>query len=301
MPIIIDRDLPAFDTLARENIFVMHKERAISQDIRPIEIAILNLMPTKIETETQLLRLLGNTPLQVHITLINTETYKSKNVSETHLVRFYKNFSEIENKHFDGMIITGAPVETIPFEEVIYWEELKKIMNYAEKMVTSTIYICWGAQAALYHFYGIGKKLLPEKMFGVFPTVKRCDYDMLLKGMDDMFFIPHSRHTEIDQAAVMGRNDIKVLAYSEAAGICIAKSIDDNKIFLTGHSEYDRFTIKREYDRDIAKGLPINKPVNYFTDEANENVGMSWCSTANLLFYNWLNYYVYQVTPYALD
>ena len=298
MPIIIDKDLPAHDILLRENIFLMHEERAVSQDIRPIEIAILNLMPTKIETETQLFRLLGNTPLQVNITLINTETYKSKNTSETHLMKFYKNFSEIEDKHFDGMIITGAPVETWEFEKVAYWDELKKIMDYAQKMVTSTIYICWGAQAAMYHFFGIGKFPLDEKMFGIFPTVKTSEYDPLLKGMDDVFYIPHSRHTEVDGEAVYNCKDIEVLAVSEQAGISIAKTHDGKMIFLTGHSEYDRYTLKGEYDRDVAKGLPIKKPFNYFADDTCEKVNMSWSGSANLLFYNWLNYYVYQVTPY---
>ncbi|MDR3292825.1 MAG: homoserine O-succinyltransferase [Clostridiales bacterium] len=297
MPIIIPKDLPAYEVLTRENIFVMNRERAVNQDIRPIEIAILNLMPTKVETETQLLRLVGNTPLQVNITLIHTDSYKSKHTPDEYLEKFYKNFSDISDRHFDGMIITGAPVETLPFEKVLYWSELKEILDFADKMVTSTIYICWGAQAALYHHYGIGKNPLEQKMFGVFPT-KKTDGDLLLKGMDDIFFIPHSRHTAVDEAAVYANSNLKVLGVSDIAGISIIKSLDGKKIFLTGHSEYDRDTLKKEYERDLKKGLPIQKPYEYFTDGAATLVDMKWASAANLIYYNWINYYVYQVTPY---
>ncbi|MDR2046816.1 MAG: homoserine O-succinyltransferase [Clostridiales bacterium] len=300
MPIIISRDLPAYETLTRENIFVMHTERAFSQDIRPIEIAVLNLMPIKIDAETQLLRLLGNTPLQVNVTLLRTGSYKSRNTSEEHLDRFYKSFADVKNRHFDGMLITGAPVETLPFEEVRYWNELKEIMDFAQTRTTSTIYICWGAQAALYHHYGIDKTELKEKMFGVFPTRKMTN-DRLLKGMDDVFYIPHSRHTGIDEAAVLRRNDLEVLAVSELAGFSIIKSTDDKKIFLTGHSEYDRDTLNNEYERDLKKGLNIKPPYNYYGKGLSSGaVDMKWASAANLIFYNWMNYYVYQVTPYDL-
>ena len=297
MPIIIPRDLPAYEILTKENIFVMNTERAVTQDIRPIEIALLNLMPTKVDTETQLLRLLGNTPLQVNVTLLNTGSYKSRNVSEEHLSRFYKSFGAVKDKHFDGMIITGAPVESLPFEEVLYWDELKEIMDFANRMVTSTIYICWGAQAALYHHYGIKKVALKRKMFGVYPVVKTSN-DLLLKGMDDVFCIPHSRHTAIDEKAVLSNPNLQVLAVSKSAGISIIKSSDGKKIFLTGHSEYDRDTLKKEYERDLSKGLSISPPVAYFSDKALSSVNMNWTSAANLIYYNWINYYVYQATPY---
>ncbi|MDR2091464.1 MAG: homoserine O-succinyltransferase [Clostridiales bacterium] len=300
MPIIINKDLPAYDTLTKENIFVMPAERAVTQDIRPIEIVVLNLMPTKIDTETQLLRLLGNTPLQVNVTLLTTSSYRARNTSGEHLDKFYKSFSDIENKHFDGMIITGAPVETLPFEEVLYWDELKKIMDFADRRVTSTLYICWGAQAALYYHYGVRKIALKNKMFGVFP-VKKTENDRLLKGMDDIFYIPHSRHTGIDENAVFKCPELKVLGVSERAGVSIVKSTDDKRIFLTGHSEYDRETLKKEYERDLKKGLPIKPPYNYFSDKSKKEVNMKWASAANLIFYNWMNYYVYQVTPYNLD
>ncbi|MDR1939371.1 MAG: homoserine O-succinyltransferase [Clostridiales bacterium] len=299
MPIIIPKDLPAYDVLTKENIFVMNSERAVAQDIRPVEIAILNLMPTKIETETQLLRLLGNSSLQVNITLLNTESYKSKNISEEHLGKFYKSFSDIESKHFDGMLITGAPVETLEFEKVLYWNELKEIMDFAQRMVTSTIYICWGAQAALYHRYGIKKLPLKSKMSGVF-VAERLREDPLLRGMDDEFFIPHSRYTAVDEAAVYAERRLSVLAASKDAGVCVVKSADNKHIFLTGHSEYDKFTLRREYERDLAKGLAVAEPYNYFKNDRRE-VSMKWASAANLIFYNWMNYYVYQVTPYKLD
>jgi homoserine O-succinyltransferase len=300
MPIIINKDLPAYEILTKENIFVMNAERAVTQDIRPIEIAILNLMPTKIDTETQLLRLLGNTPLQVNVTLLTTESYRGRNTPEEHLNKFYKNFKDAEDARFDGMIITGAPVESLPFEEVLYWDELKRIMEFADKRVTSTLYICWGAQAALYYHYGIKKIPLKSKMFGVFP-VERTENDRLLKGMDDVFYIPHSRHTGIDEKAVLDCPNLKVLGVSKRAGFSIIKSTDDKKIFLTGHSEYDRETLKKEYERDREKGLPIKPPHNYFADKEGKEVDMKWASTANLIFYNWMNYYVYQVTPFNLD
>ena len=299
MPIVISKDIPAFSALKQENIFVMSDERAFTQDIRPLEIAILNLMPTKEETETQFMRLLSNSPLQVNVTLVYTESYKSKNTAAAHLERFYKRFEDIKDKHFDGMIITGAPVETMPFEEVAYWDELKKILDFAEKNVTSTIYICWGAQAALYYYYGIEKHLLPTKLFGVFPHKKILDqHDPLLKGIDDVFYIPHSRHTTVYMEDVKKVRDLIVLSESEYTGLSIAKSRDNKKIFLTGHMEYDRYTLKKEYDRDVAKGLPIHPPFNYFTDSSCSEVKVTWTSAANLFYTNWLNYYVYQVTPF---
>lgn len=299
MPIVISRDIPAYAALKAENIFVMNDERAFTQDIRPLEIAILNLMPTKEETETQFMRLLSNSPLQVNITLVYTESYKSKNTAAAHLERFYKKFDDIKDKHFDGMIITGAPVETMPFEEVAYWKELTKIFDFADQNVTSTIYICWGAQAALYYHYGIQKHLLPTKLFGIFPHQKAPDqHDPLLKGIDDVFYIPHSRHTTVRLEDVKKVPELVVLSESKYTGLSIAKSKDNKKIFLTGHMEYDRDTLKKEYERDVAKGLPIQPPCNYFTDDTCREVRLTWSSAANLFYTNWLNYYVYQVTPF---
>ena len=301
MPIVIPKDIPAFSVLKKENIFVMPKKRAETQDIRPIEIAVVNLMPTKVETETQLLRLLANTPLQVNLTLIKTATYKSTNTSENHMERFYKTFDEVKDTRFDGMIVTGAPVENLDFKEVAYWEELKAIFDYADSMVTSTIYICWGAQAAMYHYYGIEKKPLPKKLFGVFKNRASVAYEPLLKGLNDTFSIPHSRYTEIDSDAVRANKKLRVLAEGARSGISIVKSRDDRKFFFFGHSEYDRETLKNEYMRDKEKGLKIDPPENYFIDGDVNRIDMSWNSTGNLLFYNWLNHYVYQVTPYNLE
>ena len=301
MPIVIPKDIPAFSVLKKENIFVMPKKRAESQDIRPIEIAVVNLMPTKVETETQLLRLLANTPLQVNLTLIKTATYKSTNTSENHMERFYKTFDEIRDTRFDGMIVTGAPVENLDFREVAYWEELKAIFDYADSMVTSTIYICWGAQAAMYHYYGIEKKPLGKKLFGVFKNRASVKFEPLLKGLNDTFSIPHSRYTEIDAEAVKADKKLRILAEGERSGISIVKSRDDRKFFFFGHSEYDRETLKNEYLRDKEKGIKIDPPENYFIDGDINRIDMSWNSTGNLLFYNWLNHYVYQVTPYNLE
>ncbi len=299
MPIVISKDIPAYSALQHENIFVMSDERAFTQDIRPLEIAILNLMPTKVETETQFMRLLSNSPLQVNVTLVYTESYKSKNTAAAHLERFYKKFDDIKDKHFDGMIITGAPVETMPFEEVAYWQELTKIFDFADRNVTSTIYICWGAQAALYYHYGVRKHLLPTKLFGIFPhAVDPERHEPLFKGMDDVFFMPHSRHTAVDMEDVRRTEDLIVLSETEATGLSIAKSKDNKKIFLTGHMEYDRDTLKKEYERDVAKGLPIRPPYNYFTDDTHTRVRVTWSGAANLFYTNWLNYYVYQVTPF---
>ncbi len=300
MPIVIPRGLPAFESLRSEKIFVMDNKRAVGQDIRPIEIAILNLMPTKETTETQLMRLLSNSPLQINVTLIKTDTYAPTHVADDHMTRFYKSLDEIKKMKFDGMIVTGAPVETLPFEEVKYWHELEQIIDFADKNVTSTIYICWGAQAALYHKFGINKHILDKKLFGIFPTHAVVKNDMLLKGMDDTFYIPSSRHTAIDETALRENPNIKILAEGDETGVAIAKTLDNKSFFFTGHSEYDRYTLRNEYLRDLEKGLSIERPKNYFANDDVDKVDMKWRSTANLLFYNWLNYYVYQVTPYHL-
>ena len=300
MPIVIPRGLPAFESLQSEKIFVMDNKLAVGQDIRPIEIAILNLMPTKETTETQLMRLLSNSPLQINVTLIKTDTYAPTHVADDHMTRFYKSLDEIKKMKFDGMIVTGAPVETLPFEEVKYWHELEQIIDFADKNVTSTIYICWGAQAALYHKFGINKHMLDKKLFGIFPTHAVVKNDMLLKGMDDTFYIPSSRHTAIDETALRENPNIKILAEGEETGVAIAKTLDNKSFFFTGHSEYDRYTLRNEYLRDLEKGLSIERPKNYFATDDVDKVDMKWRSTANLLFYNWLNYYVYQVTPYHL-
>ncbi|MDD4316127.1 MAG: homoserine O-succinyltransferase [Clostridia bacterium] len=298
MPIVIPKEIPAYNVLTQENIFVMPKKRAEMQDIRPIEIAIVNLMPTKVVTETQLMRLLGNSPLQVNITLIKTESYKGTNTAQTHMDKFYKSYQEIKDKYFDGMIITGAPVETLEYEDVKYWDELCEIMEFADRKVTSTIFICWGAQAALKYYFGIPKYELQSKLFGVYKNRAVVSYDLLLKGMNDRFSIPHSRYTTIDEGEVYKNEKLQVLAVGDECGISIAKSVDNRKFFFFGHSEYDRETLKNEYLRDLAKGMDVKKPANYFINEDIDNINMSWNSTGNLLFYNWLNYYVYQVTPY---
>lgn len=300
MPIIIPKELPAYKVMAKEKIFVMDSKRAGKQDIRPIEIAIVNLMPTKEVTEAQLVRLLSNSPLQINITLIKMATYTSTHVSDDHMSRFYCTLEEAKKKKFDGMIVTGAPVENIPFEEVKYWKELTEIIDFAEENVTSTIYICWGAQAALYYQYGIQKKLLPEKLFGIFETKAVVENDMLLKGMNDEFNIPHSRHTTIDEDAVRKCKDLKILAVSDRAGISIAKRHNNKSFYFTGHAEYDRNTLLLEYERDLEKGEKIHAPENYFKGDGKE-ISWTWRSTANLLFYNWLNYYVYQITPFDLN
>ena len=300
MPIVIPKDIPAFDVLTKENIFVMGEARANTQDIRPIEIAIVNLMPTKIETETQLMRMLSNSPLQVNVTLVRTASYNSTNTSQKYLEKFYVTFDEIKNRNFDGMIVTGAPVETMDFADVKYWEELCDIMDYAERKVTSTIFICWGAQAALNYYYGIGKKELEKKMFGIFENKSVMPNEPLLRGLNDVFNVPHSRHTEIDEKSLREDGRIVVLAEGEECGISIAKCIDNKKFFFFGHSEYDRDTLKTEYLRDKSKGLSIDPPKNYFVDGDEDKIDMSWKSTGTLLYNNWLNYYVYQVTPYDI-
>ena len=301
MPIKIPDRLPARKTLEGENIFVMTEKRARTQDMRPLRIALLNLMPTKIATETQLSRLLGNTPLQVELTLVQVESHVSKNTPEEHMLSFYKPFSAIENENFDGMVITGAPVENMPFEEVEYWDELCHIMEWSKSHVHSVFHICWGAQAALYYHFGIGKVNLVKKLFGVFPHRVIYKNPVLLRGFDDTFYVPHSRYTESDRAAMLNEPRLKILSLSEEAGIYASMTKNGRQIFITGHSEYDRDTLKNEYFRDLNKGLPIESPKNYFLDSKCDKVNMSWTSTANILFSNWLNYYVYQATPYDIE
>ncbi len=301
MPIKIPNDLPASDTLLSENIFVMHEERAIHQDIRPLKIVLLNLMPTKVVTETQILRLLGNSPLQVEIEFIHPRTYTSKNTPKEHLIKFYKTFEEIRNEKYDGMIITGAPVEQLDFEEVDYWEELKEIMHWSRSNVTSTIHLCWGAQAGLYYHFGIPKYVLNEKMFGVFSHQISKKFVKLLRGFDDEFFIPHSRHTAVLREDIEKIPALEILADSPVAGVAIVATLDGRQIFLTGHAEYDPLTLKYEYERDINKGMDMKIPQNYYPDDDPENNPVvRWRGHANLLFSNWLNYYVYQETPYNL-
>ncbi len=300
MPVVIPKALPAFDILSKENIFVMPKVRAESQDIRPLEIAIVNLMPTKIETETQLIRLLANSSLQIKVTLVEMETYRGHYTAQSHMDTFYTTFSKIKNNKYDGLIITGAPVEQMEYEEVKYWEELKEIMDWSEKNVTSTMFVCWAAFAGLYHFYDIPKHLIEKKLSGIYP-VKTCDeQEPLLRGMDDYMYIPMSRYAVIDAKDVVNNKNLQLLGYGDECGVSIVKSTDNKKIFMTGHSEYARETLKTEYLRDIGKGLEIEKPINYFVDGDINKIDMKWKSTANLLYYNWLNYYVYQVTPYDL-
>ena len=302
MPIKIPNDLPAVKTLESENIFVMTETRAITQDIRPLKILILNLMPKKIETETQLARVLGNSPLQVDLELIHTETHKSKNVAEDHLLSFYKTFKDVKDKTFDGMIITGAPVEHMEFEEVSYWDELCEIMEWSKTHVHSTFHICWGAQAGLYYHYGIKKYPLSEKLFGVFAHRVEYRRSMLFRGFDDEFMVPHSRHTTIMREDVEAVKDLRILSSSEDAGIYAIMTKKGKQIFITGHSEYDADTLKTEYLRDLALGKPISVPVNYYPcDNPRRTPVVSWRSHAHLLYSNWLNYYVYQTTPYDIE
>jgi len=299
MPIKVPDNLPAIDILQKENIFVMNESRAYSQDIRPLKIVILNLMPIKETTETQLLRLLGNTPLQVDVNFIYPETHKSKNTSQEHLSAFYKTIDEVRSMRFDGMIITGAPVEKLDFEDVTYWEELKMIMDWSIDHVTSTFHICWGAQAGLYHHYGIPKYPLEQKMFGVFAHQSKKDNVKLLRGFDDIYLVPHSRHTEVRREDIEKVPELEILSESDEAGVYIVASKDGKQIFVMGHSEYDACTLQEEYERDIKKGLDILVPQNYFPDDNPKNrPPLKWRAHAHLLFSNWLNYYVYQETPY---
>jgi homoserine O-succinyltransferase len=301
MPVRIPDTLPARAILENENVFVMGEERARHQDIRPLQVALLNLMPTKITTETQFLRLLGNSPLQVEVTLLHTATHKSKNVSAEHLIQHYKSIAQVRRRRFDGLIVTGAPVEEMPFEEVDYWPELAEVMDWAERNVFASLFICWGAQAALHHYYRIPKYPLPEKMFGVFLHRNLEPHHELLRGFDDVFFAPHSRHTEIRRVDVERVKELVILAESEKAGVHIIASRDGRKSFVTGHAEYDPLTLKDEYDRDMARGLPIRPPENYFPeDDPARPPVVRWRSHATLFFSNWLNYRVYENTPYDL-
>lgn len=302
MPIKIPNELPATKTLTEENIFVMTETRALSQDIRPLKILVLNLMPTKIDTETQLCRLLGNTPLQVDLTLMNTSSYRSKNISQSHLETFYVNFEDIKHKHFDGFIITGAPVEQLEFSDVDYWEELTEIMEWSKTHAHSTLHICWGAQAGLYYHFGINKHLLPKKLSGVYKHYVCRDKIQLFRGFDDMFMIPHSRNTTIMREDIEANDELILLAVSDKAGVYAAQNQSGSQVFITGHSEYDPYTLDREYRRDIAAGINPEPPENYYRDGNPDNPPIvSWRSSANLLFSNWLNYYVYQTTPYDID
>ena len=301
MPIVIPGSLPAFETLSEENIFIINEERSIHQDIRPLEIAIVNLMPTKIETETQLLRLLGNSPLQVNITLLKTNSYVSKNTSEDHLSSFYSVFDDIKDKRFDGMIITGAPIETLQFEDVDYWNELEKIMEFSKTSVTSTFHICWGAQAGLYYHYGIHKYPLKKKMFGIYKHTLNNPKNKLFRGFDEVYNAPHSRYTEIKKEDIDKVDDLEILSESEESGVYVVASKNMKQIFVTGHSEYDKNTLKKEYMRDKEKGLEIELPINYFkNDDPNLEPIVTWKSHAHLIFSNWLNYCVYQETPFEL-
>lgn len=302
MPLNIPDKLPAIKILEDENIFVMDESRALHQDIRPLRIIILNLMPLKISTETDLLRLLSNSPLQIEIDFLKIKGHRPKNTPSSHMEAFYKNFDELNGKKYDGMIITGAPVEMLPFEEVTYWDEMKQILNWAEHHVTSTLYICWAAQAGLFHHYGIPKYPLEKKMFGVFKHTHVDENLPIFRGFDDVFSIPHSRHTEIRAEDINKVDELQVIAFSEEAGVTIVKAKNGRQLFITGHAEYSRHTLDGEYHRDLAKNLPIEIPKNYYpNDKPDLKPVMSWQSTANLFFSNWLNYYVYQETPYNLE
>ena len=301
MPIQIPNDLPAREILQEENIFVMTETRAVSQDIRPLEIVLLNLMPTKVATETQLTRLLGNTPLQVRLELMHMTSHVAKNVSQDHLLNFYKSFEELKHRKFDGMVITGAPVEHMAFEDVDYWRELCEIMEWTKTNVHSTLHICWGAQAGLYYHYGIPKKELTEKLFGVFPHTADYKRSILLRGFDDIFWVPHSRHTTVERADIESVPALKIIASSEEAGVYAVMNKGGKQIFVTGHSEYDPDTLQNEYLRDKNLGLDIAVPKNYYPgdDDTKEPI-VRWRGHGNLLFSNWLNYFVYQTTPYDI-
>lgn len=302
MPIKIDNQLPARHSLELENIFVMPENRAMTQDIRPLHIIILNLMPTKIETETQILRLLSNTPLQVDVELLQVKSHVAKNVSQEHMLKFYKTFDDVKNRKFDGMIVTGAPVEMMPFEEVDYWDELCEIFDWAKTNVYSTYNICWGAQAALYHKYGVPKHMLDEKLFGVFKHRPLDLYHPLLRGFSDVYYVPHSRHTETRREDIAEVKDLQILSYSDEAGVHLISDMACRNFFCTGHSEYDSDTLAKEYFRDLKKGMNIKMPYNYFPDnDPRKTPPITWRGVGSLLFQNWLNYFVYQRTPYDLN
>lgn len=302
MPIKIPNNLPAVEILQGENIFVMTEQRAATQDIRPLQILLLNLMPKKIQTETQLSRLLGNTPLQIELELIAPCGHVSLNTPAEHLQKFYKSFADVKDRYFDGFIITGAPVELMEYEEVDYWEELCEIMEWSKTHVHSTLHICWGAQAGLYYHYGIPKKLLSEKMFGIFPHTVDYRRSILMRGFDDTFYVPHSRHTTVDRADIEANPNLRIIASSPEAGVYAVFTKNGKQIFIMGHSEYDADTLKQEYERDVAAGKPIHIPCNYFPDDdPGREPTVKWRSHGNLLFSNWLNYIVYQETPYDLS
>jgi homoserine O-succinyltransferase/O-acetyltransferase len=302
MPINIPDGLPAAEILNNEDVFIMNEGRASHQDIRPLSIVILNLMPNKVVTETQILRLLGNSPLQVDITLLYPETHRSKNTSEEYLIKYYETFENIKDKKFDGMIVTGAPIEQLDFEEVDFWPELTKIMDWSQHNVYSTLYICWGAQAGLYYHYGIPKYPLPAKMFGVFPHTLSKRNIRLLRGFDDIFYVPHSRHTEVRKKDIEKIDELEILSESKESGVYLVATKGGRQIFVTGHSEYDPLTLRSEYFRDVASGLPINIPQNYFPENNPDKPPIvKWRGHSNLLFSNWLNYYVYQETPFNLE
>ncbi|HRR76524.1 MAG TPA: homoserine O-succinyltransferase [Ruminococcus sp.] len=302
MPIRIPSELPAYKTLGEENIFVMSRDRAEHQDIRPLKVVILNIMPKKIETESQLLRLLSNTPLQVDIDLLQMASHTSRNTSQDHLSSFYKTFDEIKDNRYDGMIITGAPVELLEYEQVDYWQEITQIMEWSKNHVFSTLYICWAAQAGLYYHFGIPKYTLEHKMFGIFPHRAEVSNCQLLRGFDDIFYVPHSRNTEVRREDIERIPQLEILTSSDMAGVHIVANKNGRQYFITGHSEYDRETLANEYRRDLEKGVDIQLPYNYFPDDDPDNVPLfSWRCTANLMFSNWLNYCVYQRTPYNLD
>ncbi len=302
MPLKIPDQLPAIKILQEENIFVMDETRAAHQDIRPLKIIILNLMPLKITTETDLLRLLSNSPLQIEIDFMKIKGHTPKNTPSTHMKAFYRNFEDLKNQKYDGMIITGAPVEQLPFEEVTYWDEMKQILDWAQHHVTSTLFICWAAQAGLYHYYGIPKYPLANKKFGVFKHTHVDENLPIFRGFDDVFFVPHSRHTEVRAADIEKVADLHIVSSSEEAGVTIVKANNGRQLFITGHAEYSRNTLDGEYHRDLEKNLPIEIPVNYYPDDdPKQKPQMRWQSTANLFFSNWLNYYVYQETPYNLE
>lgn len=302
MPIKIPNNLPAQEVLENEHIFVMNEHRALTQDIRPLKIIILNLMPTKITTETQILRCLANTPLQIEIDLLQTTTHKSKNVSEEHMLAFYQSFDDIKDNKYDGMIITGAPVEDMEFEEVDYWEELCKIMEWSKDNVQSTFHICWGAQAGLYYHYGIKKYKLKEKMFGVYKHRLITPKSRLFRGFDEEFYVPHSRHTTVRAEDIEKNPNLKIMAISDEAGVYVVGDKEGTQFFVMGHSEYDADTLAQEYFRDVNKGLDIKVPVNYFPDDdpAKKPI-LKWRAHSNLIYSNWLNYFVYQTTPYELS
>jgi len=302
MPVKIPATLPARATLEGENVFVMGEERAAHQDIRPMRVALLNLMPTKVATETQILRLIGNSALQVDVTLLRTTSHEARNASADHLLQHYRSFDEVRSERFDGLIVTGAPIEHLEFEAVDYWPELTNILDWASSNVVSTFHICWGAQAALYHYYGVRKFPLPRKLFGIYEHRNMAPKERLLRGFDDRFYAPHSRHTEIRRADLERVPGLRILAESDDAGVYLASTSDGRRVFVTGHSEYDPLTLKTEYERDLQKGLPISVPKNYFpADDSTQPPQVRWRGHASLLYANWLNYYVYQVTPFDLQ